>query len=82
MLLCVTVTEEFQKWIKFNEHEYEHVLTDELKIQAFKMITEKKICFNTIHKIINIFSCNTCLELMEELIRETIKKKGYKEVNN
>lgn len=79
---CIAVTDEFYKWIKLNECEYEHVLTDKLKIQAFKMVLEKRICLNTIYKIVNIFNCNTHLELMEELIRETIKKKGYKEVNN
>jgi len=77
----ITVTEEFYKWIKCNEREYEHVLTDELKIQAFKMILEKKISLNTINTIVKIFKCNTHLDCMEELIRESIKQKKFKEAN-
>lgn len=76
-----TVTEEFYKWIKCNESEYEHVLTDELKIQAFKMILEKKISLNTINTIVKIYKCNTRLDCMEELIRESIKQKRFKEAN-
>jgi len=76
----ITVTEEFYKWIKYNESEYEHVLTEELKIQAFKMVLEKKISLNTINTIVKIFKCNTHLDCMEELIRESIKQKKFKEV--
>lgn len=75
-----TVTEEFHKWIKCNEREYEHTLTDELKTQAFKMVLEKRICLNSINTIVNIFKCNTNLDHMEELIRESIRQKKFKEV--
>lgn len=44
------------------------------------MVLEKRICLKTIYTIVNIFNCNTCLAVMEELIRDTIKRKGYKEV--
>ncbi|XP_025200796.1 exonuclease mut-7 homolog [Melanaphis sacchari] len=74
-----TITEEFYQWIKCNESEYEHVLTDELKIRAFKMVLDKKISFNTINSIVKIFKCNTRLDYMEELIRESIKQKKFKE---
>lgn len=77
----ITVTEEFYKWIKYNESEYEHVLTDELKIRAFKMVLEKKISLNTINAIVKIFKCNTRLDCMEELIRESIKQKKFKEAS-
>ncbi|XP_022165293.1 exonuclease mut-7 homolog [Myzus persicae] len=74
-----TITEEFYKWIKCHESEYEHFLTDELKIRAFKMVLEKKISLNTINTIVKIFKCNTHLDCMEELIRESIKQKRFKE---
>lgn len=85
MLNCITVTEEFYKWIKINESEnepqYEPVLTDDLKIRAFKMILEKRMCLNTINTIVKIFKCNTSLDCMEGLIRESIRQKRFKEVN-
>lgn len=80
-ILSITVTEEFYKWIKCHESEYEHFLTDELKIRAFKMVLEKKISLNTINTIVKIFKCNTHLDCMEELIRESIKQKRFKEAN-
>lgn len=61
---------------------YEHVLTDELKSQAFKMVLEKRICQNTIKSIVQIFKCDTRLELMEELIKESIRQNKFKEVSN
>jgi len=73
--------EEFYKWIKCHEKEYEHVLTEELKCLAFKMVLEKKINLNTMYTIVNIFKCNTHLDCMEELIRESIKQKRFKEAN-
>lgn len=82
MINYITVTEEFYKWIKNNEKEYESVLTDELKIRAFKMILEKRMCLNTIKTIVNIFKCNTNLDCMEGLIRESIRQKKFKEVNS
>jgi hypothetical protein len=81
MLNCNAVTEEFYKWITMNESEYESMLTDELKIRAFKMILEKRMCLNTINTIVNIFKCNTNLDFMEGLIRESIRQKKFKEVN-
>uniref|UniRef100_A0A2S2QUZ9 Putative exonuclease mut-7 n=1 Tax=Sipha flava TaxID=143950 RepID=A0A2S2QUZ9_9HEMI len=74
-----TITEEFYKWITMNESEYESMLTDELKIRAFKMILEKRMCLNTINTIVNIFKCNTNLDFMEGLIRESIRQKKFKE---
>lgn len=81
MLICITVSEEFYFWITSNESEYEPILTDELKIRAFKMILEKRMCLNTINTIVKIFKCNTNLDCMEGLIRESIKQKRFKEVN-
>lgn len=74
--------DEFFKWIKPNEGTYEHLLTDELKSRAFKMVLEKRICRNTANVIFKIYNCNTCLDIMEELIREAIKQKKFKEVGS
>lgn len=74
--------DEFLKWIKPNERTYEHFLTDELKTRAFKMTLEKRMCQNTTNIIVKIFNCNTCLDIMEELIRESIKQKKFKEVGS
>lgn len=79
--LFLTVTEEFYNWIQFNESKYEHFLTEELKIHAFKMVLEKKICINTTNIIVNIFKCKTHLSIMEELIRGSIQQKRFKEVD-
>lgn len=45
------------------------------------MVLEKRICPNTIKTIVNIFKCNTSLDIMERMIREAIKQKRFKEVN-
>jgi len=45
------------------------------------MVLEKKISLNTINTIVKIFKCNTHLDYMEELIRESIKQKKFKEAN-
>lgn len=58
------------------------MLTDDLKSQAFKMVLEKKICSNTTNNIVSIYKCNTCLDLLEKLIRESIKQKRFKEVSH
>lgn len=46
------------------------------------MVLEKRICLNSINTIVNIFNCNTNLDHMEELIRESIRQKKFKEVKN
>lgn len=72
--------DEFYKWIKHSKKDYDHILTDELKVQAFKMLLEKRIGLNTVKIIVKIFNCNTHLDIMEELIRESIRHKRFKEV--
>lgn len=78
----IVVTEQFYKWIKQKENEYEPVLSDELKIQAFQMALDKRICLNTMNILAKIFNCNTSVDLMVKLIKESIKQKKYKEVSN
>ncbi|VVC33796.1 Ribonuclease H-like domain,3'-5' exonuclease domain,Mut7-C RNAse domain [Cinara cedri] len=78
--LVHAITDEFYKWIKFKDSvHYEHILTDELKIEAFKMTLNKRICPKTMNTIVKIFKCNMCLDIMEGLIRESIKQKQFKE---
>lgn len=46
------------------------------------MVLEKRICLNSINTIVKIFKCNTNLDHMEQLIRESIRQKKFQEVNN
>lgn len=77
----ITVTDQFYKWIKQKENEYKHILTEELKIQAYKLALDKRICLNTMTIIAKIFHCDTSLDIMVELIKESIRQKKFKEAS-
>ncbi|XP_050424575.1 exonuclease mut-7 homolog [Adelges cooleyi] len=74
-----TIFEEYYNWIKHKENNYTHILTDNLKSQAYKLVLDKQMCLNTMNVMIKIFKCNMSLDLMTELIGETIRQQKFKE---
>ncbi|XP_050548408.1 exonuclease mut-7 homolog isoform X2 [Daktulosphaira vitifoliae] len=74
-----TISEEFYKWIKIKEISYAHILTDDLKSRAYKLLLEKRIGLNTMNVVNKIFKCNESIDLMIKLIKESISQKKFKE---
>lgn len=73
------IIEEFKGWKVANRNKIEHLLTPELKIDAFKIISmQNMLCLTKI--VVEVFEMDKNGDIFLNIIRCMIEKRKYKEV--